>query len=211
MSNTVSQLPDAERMAELSEAVRCFTYKSVATAPDSHILYRSAIGLAEDLGYDDSFMSGDFDGVTLASGPSRGQQYVPGTTNYSPEDHIRGITGTIIDSPLHPVAQSFLITRAIGATYATRRSRIDQLLDGERETPGKGITERAAKKAALGEINGILDRTGTVGVEAVARDLSVVSSILVSEWYPHRAKVALGILGISGAGLLAAIRLKRHQ
>lgn len=205
------QTPEAERMEGLSRTVRLFTYHSVVGFDDPLEQFQAGVSLAKELGHDERFTAGGFGGVTLAGGPNAGKRYLPGIADYWPEDHVRGVTATILDSPLHPFDQSTLILRAVNATYATRPSRVQEILDGVSMPVDVGITERDARKVAQDELMAVRARTGTIGVESIAHDLSTVATILENEWHPHRAKVTAALLGVGTAAILAAIGIKRHQ
>lgn len=186
---------------QLEVQARQLTFNAVTGCSDARTLFATAIDFAENLGYRDNIPA------EISTGPNYGVVYLPGLVDYSPEDHVRGITSTIVESALNPDAKARLIVRAVNATHVTKPSKLERIIDGTTALPRSGIRERAARRAAFEEARNIR----RILVKQNSQELDGMFTELESVWYPNHAKKQIAAVGLALGGIFAISRLRSRS
>ncbi len=167
-----------------------------------------ALRLAEILGHTDRYGPGSGYFFARADIVARSDhRYLPGFYTYSTDEHIKGLTGTIVDSPLDPPRKAELVDFLVETVAKPALDPDD--FSGTMLAPAV-MSRRRARQNAMGELRAIRGRTGFIGVEQIAADLSAVDFMLDKAWYSRR-RHAVALAGSTAIALLSATTVRSHR
>lgn len=181
-------------------------YNAITGSADHCSQFTRSAGLAEEFGYQP-----DSPHVQLKSGENAGDEYIPGIVRYTGEDHIRGLSGLVLDAPeLEPEQKSRLL-QAIVRTVETVGYETQSYTAAQTRNVS-GVSRRKAQAAVTQEVNQRLAETNVVlpnaSIDSVKKacQLFETKEVLQEAWHPHRRTAVIAGIGLAGVvGAVSAI------
>lgn len=169
---------------------------------DATSLYGQAGRVAEDLGYDDEV-------VRFAWGMDAGEVYVPGINDYTPLQHIRGVTSTVLEAPglvAPEKAEALKIVADVAGSYVSDADSLTEvILSNTRLRHGtvhRAIMHEVWARASVGNIA----NHGPNQLQKLCQAADVQAE-LKREWHPYRRQVM--VAGVAALGV--AVWAGRHH
>jgi hypothetical protein len=150
--------------------------------------------------------------VTFGDGPI---DYAPGTLHYSNDEHITGLTVTILKAPQEVVTVTNKLKLLSSIVDIASTELANPYSSGQDVIEKPGAMSRAhARRLVKDELDRLhyqaKHRAWTPKSSKQATELGELSAVLTKEWHPYRAKAILATAAV-GSVALAVTKLRTRE